>query len=109
MHKGKAVVQVYSDRLEELADRKYNENQQGQMQILLSGKYSPFLQHRDRQGVDWSMSTSVEKALEVLAGSKLNVSQQCALAAKNAKCVLGYINRSTCHGPKKGIRMLDPV
>jgi len=43
---------------------------------------------------DWVKSYFVEKNLWVLVDSKLTMSQQCALVAKRANCILGCIKKS---------------
>ncbi|GAB0183975.1 mitochondrial enolase superfamily member 1 [Grus japonensis] len=64
----------------------------GKRRVLHLGKSNP--KHQYRLGVDLLRSSSVEKDLEVLVDNKLSISQQCALMAKKANGILGYIEKS---------------
>ncbi|GAB0203103.1 mitochondrial enolase superfamily member 1 [Grus japonensis] len=64
----------------------------GKCMVLHLGRNKP--KHEYRLGVDFLGSSSVEKDLGVLVDIKLTLSQQCALMAKKANGILGYIKKS---------------
>ncbi|GAB0195126.1 hypothetical protein GRJ2_001977900 [Grus japonensis] len=62
--------------------------------------------HKYKLGEDWVESSPAERDLEVLVGSRLNRSQQCALAAKRANCILGCFKHSKTSRSKVMIILL---
>jgi len=72
--------------------------------VLHLGRNNPM--HQYRLGVDLLENSSVERDLGVLVGDKLTMSQQCALAAKKAKGILGCIKKSVASRSREVLLLL---
>ncbi|RMC21294.1 hypothetical protein DUI87_02155 [Hirundo rustica rustica] len=94
-----AAIQRDLDRLQKWADR--NIMQFNKYKVLPLGKNNPMHQYMLRTNLLESILE--EKALEVLADTKLNMSQQCALATKMANDILGCIRQSIASSLRKVI------
>ena len=98
---GRDAVQRNLDRLERWACVNFSKFIKAKYKVPHMGIANP--KHKYRLGREWIESSPEEQDLGVSVGQKLNMTQQCVLAAQKANRIPGCIKRSMASGLREVI------
>lgn len=103
----RTVLSFRGTRPGEMAHRNLKKFSTGKCQILYLGRNNPM--HQKRLWAEWLESSFTEKDLQVLVGSRLNMSQQRSLVTKKASSILVCIRKSITSRSREVILPLSSI